>query len=115
MRILAAWLVLLGGSAQAAVFSQAIDLTDPGALRALRVERPEHYAKAQAILAIARAGRQPNVERWIAARFDASDVEMIAWRVSYPAKLRVSFTLDTTRYSADVVPDLSPPRAVPLR
>ena len=48
-------------------------------------------------------------------RFDATDIEMLQWRVSFPPKLQVSFTLDTTRYTAEVTPNLPPARATPAR
>ena len=41
-------------AAQAAIFNGTVDLNSPEALETLRDRRPEHYAKVQAILAIAR-------------------------------------------------------------
>lgn len=95
--------------------SITVDLNDPGALESLRTDRPDHYARARAILAIVEARPAPDVARLIEARFDASDVELLQWQVSDPPKLRVSFTLDSTRYTAVVVPALEPARLMPAR
>ena len=117
MRSLIALLFFLGAVGQvAAIGNETVDLSDPRALESLRDRRPDHYAKVQAILAIAEA--RPDDVRigpWIEARFQASDVELLLWRVSDPPKLRVAFTLDNTRYTADVIPALQPARAVPAR
>lgn len=115
MRRLIALLFFATAAAQAAVVTNVVDLDAPGALQALRDARPAHYAKVQAILAMAVERPRAGVEKFIEARFDASDVEMLLWRVSDPPKLRVGFTLDSTRYTADVVPALPPVRALPAR
>lgn len=114
MRRLITLLFILSTAAQAAIFNGTVDLNSPEALETLRDRRPEHYAKVQAILAIAVARPDLNLGTWIEAHFDASDVEMLLWRVSDPPKLRVSFTLDNIRYTADVLPALQPARAVPV-
>jgi hypothetical protein len=105
----------LCGAAQAATFAGPVDLTAPGVLESLRGQRPDHYAKARAILALAKSRPGATTGRLIEARFDAADVQMTFWRVSDPPKLQVSFTLDDTRYDAQVVPDLPPARALPAR
>ena len=87
-----------------------IDLDAPDALKSLQARNPDHYRKIFAILAEVRERASPGVVPWIEATFDASEVECIAWRVSDPPKLRVSFTLDATRYTAVVVAR-SPPLA----
>ena len=103
-------------AAHAAGVTQRIDLNAPGAIDALRTERPAHYDKVRAILSYAQTHpTQPTTRRLIEARFDAADVEMRQWRVSDPPKLEVSFTLDTTRYVAEVIPNLAPARAIPAR
>ena len=103
MRTLIALLLFVSAAAQAA-FNSAVDLTAPGALQSLQERRPDHYAKAKVILALAKARPHFKLGPWIETRLDASDVEMIQWQVTYPAKLKVSFTLDDTRYTAIVVP-----------
>lgn len=108
MRTLMALLLAATVQAQAAPPRETVDLDSPGALEALRVERPEHYAKTKEILALAQTSRGPKLGQLIEARYEASDVEMLQWRVSDPPKLRVSFTLERTRYTAQVVPNLPP-------
>ena len=120
MRMLIAILLLAGaalaGTAQAGTINRNVDLSVPGAIESLRDRDPAHFAKVSAILSYVEANpTRPDSGRLIETRFDAADVEMLQWRVSNPPKLRVSFTLDSTRYSADVVPNLPPARAVPTR
>jgi hypothetical protein len=99
----------------AAIVTKMVDLDAPGAIEALQSQNPEHYARARAILATAKAAPRTDLARFIEVEFRASDVECIAWRVSDPPQLKVAFTLDSTRYSAVVVPQLPPARPVPLR
>jgi hypothetical protein len=115
MRMLIALLFFLSTGGQAAAFNPTVDLNSPGVLESLRAERPEHYAKARAILTIAETRPTPDVGRWLEARFEASDVELLQWQVSDPPRLRVSFTLDATRYTGVVVPSLAPVRPMPAR
>jgi hypothetical protein len=108
-------LLYLGPAAQAAPAGGVVDLTDPRQLQSLRDHRPEHYAKARVILAIATTRPTYEAGRWMETRVGASQVELLQWRVSDPPKLQVSFTLDDTRYTAQVVPTLEPARPVPAR
>ena len=105
--------LMVSAVAHAAMTGGVMDLSTPAALQVLRDQRPDHYAKARAILALAES--RPGADRWIEARFGASDVQMLQWRVSDPPRLRVSFALDDARYTAEVVPRLPPARAVPAR
>lgn len=115
MRKLIALMFLLSVAGQAATFKETVDLSSPEALESLRDRRPEHYAKVQAILAIAKKRPDdPSIGPWIEARFHATDVELLLWQVSDPPKLKVSFALDNIRYIADVVPLLQPARPVPV-
>ncbi len=114
-RKLIALMFFLSAAGQAAALNETVDLSSPGALEALRDRRPEHYARVQAILAIAE--RRPDdlgIGPWIEAQFHATDVELLLWRVSDPPRLKVSFALDNIRYTADVVPVLRPARPVPV-
>ena len=104
-------LVASGGVVAAGV----VDLTNARELELLRDRRPDHYAKVRAILALAETRPSLDAGRWIEARVGASDVQVLQWRVSDPPKLQVSFTLDDTRYTAQVVPVLEPARPVPAR
>ena len=84
-----------------------IDLNLPNALRSLQARNPAHYKKVSAILSAAQDYVSPDMESWIEATFNATEVECVAWRVSNPPKVTVSFTLDKTRYTATVVTGVS--------
>jgi hypothetical protein len=102
-------LLFASAVAQAAGFAEPIDLSAPGALQSLQGRRPDHYAKAQAIIELVKAKPNQDLVPWIEARFDASDVDFRhLWLVTYPPKMKVSFTLDEARYTAIVVPVLEP-------
>ena len=101
------WAVALFGlgSVGSVVADQAVDLRDGGALERLRVDNPAHYAAIRQIL----AGLAEQPERaegdWLQATFDAREVELsrLLLKTSYPPRQRLSFTLDTTRYTLHVV------------
>jgi hypothetical protein len=118
MRLLTSTLstLFLATAAHAAGVTERVDLNAPGAIESLRSARPAHYDKVRAILEYAGTHpTHPATRPLLEARFDAADIEMLQWRVSNPPKLKVSFTLDTTRYTAEVIPNLSPARAMPAR
>jgi hypothetical protein len=95
------WIVL--AAAGQATAGRAIDLSEPGALEALRLANPTHYAKVRQILDGVLARPDAEVPRWMQASFDARDVSyMPVVMTSYPPKRRLSFALDTTRYEAIV-------------
>jgi hypothetical protein len=113
MRILAT-LILVSTISHAIAFVDPIDLNASGALESLQQRRPDHYARAHAILTLVESRPQLNLGSWIETKFKASDVEISQlWRVSDPPQLKVSFTLDQVRYTAVVVPVLARVRAVP--
>ena len=94
----------------------AIDLDRPGALPALEQANPAHYAKVRLILEGVSRNPGSDVPRWMRVAFDARDVQYIpVVLTSHPAKRRLSFALDDTRYEAVIV--LTGPRGdiVPLR
>ena len=96
--------------------ANVVDLNAPGALEALRVQSPKTYAKISAILATAEERPSSEIGEWIRAGFDASDVEaMPLWHVSDPPKLKLSFTLDRTRYTAVVVGRFRPVEPIPAK
>jgi len=81
-----------------------IDLNAPGALETLRRSNPAHYEKVQQILEGVLQQRDANVPRWMQTHFAAQDVNYRPIVLtSYPAKRRLSFTLDATRYEAVVI------------
>ena len=102
---------LLGAIATMALAAQPVDLNAPGVLETLRAENPGHYAKVYAILTATEARPASEIREWISTRFDASDVDAAPlWHVSDPPKIKVSFTLDRTRYTAMVVGRFRPPQ-----
>jgi len=102
-----AGLVLLAGTflAPAPVTAgPTIDLDQPGALAALQRANPAHYAKVRLILAGVARNPDSDVPRWARVGFDARDVSYAPLVLtSHPAKRRLSFALDDTRYVAVVV------------
>jgi hypothetical protein len=108
-------LLFLAGAAHAGV-PQPVDLDEPDVLDGLRANNPAHYAKVQAILVATREQPAYDLGDWMRTRFDASEVSAAPlWHVSDPPKIRLSFTLDKTRYTAMVVGRFRPAQAVPAR
>ena len=101
---------------QAAPFTETIDLNMPGAFESLAMRHPDHVATVEKILSIAKARPKAELAPWIEATFNVQDVQLAQfWLVSNPPKLKVAFTLDRTRYTANVVPDLEPVKLIPAR
>ena len=96
------WVVI--ASAGDASSGRAIDLNEPGALEALQGSNPAHYEKIRQILVGVLQQPDAGVARWMRATFDARDVRYVPIVLtSHPAKRRLSFSLDVTRYEAVVV------------
>ena len=96
------WVVI--ASAGDAPSGRAIDLNAPGALEALQSSNPAHYEKIRQILVGVLQRPDAGVARWMRATFDARDVRYVPIVLtSHPAKKRLSFSLDVTRYEAVVV------------
>jgi len=86
-------------------------------LQWLRQSNPDHYARAEHILAAANHLCRPGLPRTEFAAASAHDVhcaEMLL-RTSNPPKFSLSFTLDDTRYIALLTVTDDPPRAIPAR
>jgi hypothetical protein len=83
----------------------------------LRASNPDHYARAEKILAAADHLCRPGPGHVQYAAAGGKDVSCLArlWRMSNPPKLEIEFTLDDTRYSALVTITDDPPRAIPAR
>jgi hypothetical protein len=111
MRTLAAILLAVVSSA-VAYAGPPIDLNIPNALKSLQARNPDHYRRAAAILSAVQERVSANMAPWIEANFDATEVECVAWHVSNPPKLTVSFTLDKTRYTATVVTKALEPKVL---
>ena len=93
------WLVFAAAGEVTA--GPAVDLSEPGALEALRLTNPTHHAKVWQILDGVLARPDAEVPRWMQASFDARDVSYVpVVMTSYPPKRRFSFALDATRYEA---------------
>jgi predicted dienelactone hydrolase len=88
----------------AASAGPTIDLNTPGALEALEQANPAHYAKVKLILHGVTRQRDADVPRWLRVGFDARDVNYAPIVLtSHPARRRLSFALDATRYEAVIV------------
>jgi hypothetical protein len=113
----------------AAAAASADDVTVPAAPRhhiylwgsveldRLRASNPDHYARAEKILAAADRLCRPGRGRVQFAAAGSKDVSCYGMllRTSNPPKLEIDFTLDDTRYSALVAITDDPPRLIPAR
>jgi hypothetical protein len=99
------------------VTRQHIYLWGPGDLGRLRASNPDHYARAEKILAAAGRLCRPGPARAQFAKARANDVSCYGMllRTSNPPKLEIDFTLDDTRYSALIAVTDDPPRLIPAR
>lgn len=97
--------------------SSIVYLNGAADLAQLQATNPEHYARAERIMAAANELCRPETAEVWYARFEARDIsctEMLL-STSNPPKREISFTLDDTRYIAMVVITDSPPRVTPAR
>jgi hypothetical protein len=79
----------------------SIDLNRPGALERLSRENPFHYAMIRRILAGVDEVPEHAVSRWMKSQFNATDITYSAvLMTSAPPRKQLTFTLETTRYSA---------------
>jgi hypothetical protein len=109
-------LALLSLAPAAVSAGPTVDLDRPGALEALAQANPAHHAKVTAILEGIARQRDADVPRWMRVGFDARDVGYAPIVLtSHPAKRRLSFALDDTRYVAVVVLTHLRGHIVPLR
>jgi hypothetical protein len=107
-RIFAAALLLFGWTFLAAADEppsrRTVDLNEPGALEALQKANPTHYDKIRRILEGVLQQSDARVPRWMQATFHARDVKYVPIVLtSHPAKRRLSFSLDATRYELMIV------------
>ena len=78
-----------------------VDLNQPEVLERLARENPFHFAMIRRILAGVDTMPEPAVGRWMKAQFNATDVTYSpVLMTSDPPKKQLTFTLETTRYSA---------------
>ena len=91
-------------SAEDARLGRVFDLDRPGALEALRISNPTHYAKVRQILEGVFLRSDVEVPRWMQTNFQAQDVQYgLIVLTSHPPKRRLSFALDATHYAGTVV------------
>lgn len=88
-----------------------------GDLARLKALNPNHYARAEKIMAAADRLCRPGPGRLQYAAAGGRDVSCVGslLRTSNPPKLEIDFTLDDTRYSALVTITDDQPRPVPVR
>jgi hypothetical protein len=108
LRILVAALLLSGwtflAAAAEAPSRRAVDLDEPGVLERLQRSNPSHYYAIRRILEGVLKQPDAGVPRWIQTTFNARDVKYVPIVLtSHPAKRRLSFALDATRYEVVVV------------
>ena len=109
MRTFAAVAILVGLScgvahAMGAVPLPTIDLDEVGTLEALKTSNPAHYEKIVQIVDGVLTQPDANVPRWMLVNFGARGVKYAPIVLtSFPAKRRLSFVLDLTRYETIVL------------
>jgi hypothetical protein len=92
---------IMGATHEATKSRLRYDLNQPGALERLSRENPFHYAMIRRILAGVDEVPEHAVGRWMKSQFNATDVTYSAvLMTSAPPRKQLSFTLETTRYSA---------------
>lgn len=88
------------GTPVAAQFG-TVDLNQPEVLERLARENPFHFTMIRRILAGVDTMPEHAVGRWMKAQFNATDVTYSpVLMTSDPPKKQLTFTLETTRYSA---------------
>jgi hypothetical protein len=102
--VVSLWAGLAGGLGMGvAAAGGVVDLDRPGALAALQRSNPTHYDKVRRIMEGVLQRPAVEVPRWIRTTFTARDVRYAPIVLtSHPAKRRLSFALDDTRYEAVV-------------
>jgi hypothetical protein len=100
----------------ATTFGEIIDL-DAAGLAHLQLTNPNHYARAQRILAAANYLCRPRAPDLYLAGVGAQDLSCsrMFLQTSNPPKWRIGFRLDASRYVASVILTDDPPRLIPAR
>jgi hypothetical protein len=84
-----------------AVQYSTVDLNRPGVLERVARENPFHFAMIRRILAGVDTMPEQAVGRWMKSQFNATDVTYSSVTLtSDPPRKQLTFTLETTRYSA---------------
>jgi hypothetical protein len=98
------------------VFDKTVYL-DARALEELRATNPDHYARAQRILAGANHLCRPHAPQALLSELGVRDLTCTPMLLltSLPPQWQFGFRLDQTRYIARVVVTDDPPRLLPAR
>lgn len=90
-----------------------VRLDTPDELAQLRAGNPDHFARAERLIAAANSLCPPAAPKLEHADADSRDAAcgLLLW-TSNPPKREISFTLDGIRYAALVVITADPPKAV---
>jgi hypothetical protein len=100
--LLVVWSALVGPAA--VIAAPTIDLDQPGAFSILERTNPDHAVKVRLILEGVARNPNSDVPKWMTVTFAARDVSYVpVVLTSHPAKRRLSFVLDDTRYVAVIV------------
>jgi hypothetical protein len=85
-------------------------------LEKLRTANPNHYARAERIIAASEELCKPGPDQVYFASFDAKDISCQGAYLltSYPPKREIGFTLDEVRYVALITVNDGAPRLVPV-
>ena len=92
-----------------------VDIADDQALERIRIDNPAQYEKVAAIIRMASSVNCETLPRMLKVQYGASDVRCAGATIltSYPAKRRLSFKLDDTHFSGNVVLTGKPGTLVP--
>jgi hypothetical protein len=92
-----------------------VDINDPKALDAIQAADPARYEKLMGIIQLAGNVSCETLPQMLKVQYGAENVQCYGAliRTSYPAKRWLSFKLDDTAFSGNVVLTGTQPRAVP--
>jgi hypothetical protein len=101
---------------QASAALLAVDLDQPGALEALKKNRPEHYAKViEAMEQVQAVPYSPTGQRDLRLEFPKPGATGTQVETSHPAKSRISIPVDDLEYRITVVYTKYPAKAIPAK
>ena len=95
---------------------QHVDLDDEAKLEAIRRDNPRRYQRIVAAIDAAQVTSCETLPQTLRTRFDILDTRCSAYTLltSFPPKSRVTFVIDDTQYSLNVVQrKLAPSKMVP--
>jgi hypothetical protein len=111
---IALWVAL--GVQAADVASRAVDLDPPGALEALKQDKPEHYAKVLEMMEkIQAVPYAPSGQMDLRREVQTPDVTRQTIETSRPAKTRLKVLVDDTEYRITVVYTKNPATVTPVK